>query len=224
MIDNVMSLIAGDHKDEIPWAETWPLVFSITAQGIAQIWLDHAGHNGVRQYGSSTKAWRFDAVGVMTVLDGGTERKPGEVETAFTLSFDPPYGKARRRTPENWRDFAPRTLRLRDDVWSGEDASSIAKRTKGTGLSAVKPGDRAFHAALIDALAVTSQNGSTTEDAWLSECYRKGLLDAADPDDDANAFCRRKRAAGFRTAKSNLITASCIAQDGTRISDLTTSR
>ena len=50
MIDNVMSLIAGDHKDEIPWSETWPLVFSITAQGIAQIWLDHAGHNGVRQY------------------------------------------------------------------------------------------------------------------------------------------------------------------------------
>jgi hypothetical protein len=222
MIDNVMSLIAGDHKDEIPWAETWPLVFSITAQGIAQIWLDHAGHNGVRQYGSSTKAWRFDAVGVMTVLDGGTERKPGEVETAFTLSFDPPYGKARRRTPENWRDFAPRTLRLRDDVWSGEDASSIAKRTKGTGLSAVKPSDRAFHAALIDALAVTSENGSTTEAAWLIECYRKGLLDPTDPDDDANA--RRRKRAGFRTAKSNLITASCIAQDGIRISDLTTSR
>jgi hypothetical protein len=75
---------------------------------------------------------------------------------------------------------------------------------------------------LIDALAVTSENGSTTEAAWLSECYRKGLLDAADPDDDADA--RRRKRAGFRTAKSNLITASCIAQDGTRISDLTTSR
>lgn len=126
MIDNVMSLIAGDHKDEIPWSETWPLVFSITAQGIAQIWLDHAGHNGVRQYGSSTKAWRFDAVGVMTVLDDATtDRKPGEVETAFTLSFDLPYGKARRRTPENWHDFAP--------------APSACAMTNGVGPMSARP-------------------------------------------------------------------------------------
>ena len=218
MIDNVMSLIAGDHKDEIPWSETWPLVFSITAQGVAQIWLDHAGHNGVRQYGSSTKAWRFDAVGVMTALDENAERRPDE--TAFTLSFDPPYGKARRRTPENWRDFAPRTLRLCDGKWSWKDAPSQKRATvKGTGLAAIKPSDRAFHAALLDALVAAGENGTTTEAAWLSECYRKGLLDPPETADDTST--RNRKRAPFRTAKSNLINARCIAQDGMLLRDLT---
>ncbi len=143
-----MSLIDGDHKDEIPWTETWPLVFVISTQGIAQIWLDHAGHNGVRQCGSSTKAWRFDAVGVMTALDDA-DRTPNE--TAFVLSFELPYGKARRRTPESWRDFARATIRLRDDQCSCDGVSPTTKRPKA-GLSAVKPSDRVFHAALIDAL------------------------------------------------------------------------
>jgi hypothetical protein len=68
ILDNVMSLVAGDQKDEVPWSETLPLVAGLTRRQIGQIWLDHAGHNSARQYGSSTKAWRFDAVGIMTEL------------------------------------------------------------------------------------------------------------------------------------------------------------
>ena len=56
IFDNVMSLLAGDQKDEIPWTETLPLVGKLTARRIGQIWLDHTGHNTERQYGSSTKA------------------------------------------------------------------------------------------------------------------------------------------------------------------------
>jgi len=96
--DNVMSLIAGDQKDEVPWSETLPLVQALTNSRIGQLWLDHTGHNSDRQYGSSTKAWRFDAVGCMAPLADG-ENDPRS--TGFTLSFDHP-GKARRRTPDNW--------------------------------------------------------------------------------------------------------------------------
>jgi len=74
------------------------LVQALTNSRIGQLWLDHTGHNSDRQYGSSTKAWRFDAVGCMAPLADG-ENDPRS--TGFTLSFDHP-GKARRRTPDNW--------------------------------------------------------------------------------------------------------------------------
>jgi hypothetical protein len=215
MVDNVMSLIVGDQKEEIPWSETWPLVFSLTKQKIAQVWLDHAGHNGVRQYGSSTKAWRMDAVGVLTATNGD-ERAPGE--TSFTLSFEPPYGKARRRTPENWTDFATHTITLRDDEWTWTDASPAEKKAK-SGLVQAKPSDRKFHDALLDALAVAGDAGGTTEQAWISECERKGLLQRFEAEDDHKD--RSAKRAPFRTAKSNLIALDCIAQDGTRVTDLT---
>ncbi len=111
IFDNVMSLVAGDQKDEVPWAATMPLVAGLTRKQIGQVWLDHTGHNTDRQYGSSTKAWRFDAVGIMTKLP---DEDRIERETAFRLSFDAP-GKARRRTPDNWDEFAPRIVRLIDD-------------------------------------------------------------------------------------------------------------
>jgi hypothetical protein len=215
MVEHVMSLIAGDQKEEIPWSETWPLVFSLTKQKIAQVWLDHAGHNTQRQYGSSTKAWRMDAVGVLTTT-GGQDRTPGE--TSFTLSFEQPYGKARRRTPENWSDFATRTITLGDDEWSWTEASTGEKKAK-SGLAQAKPSDRKFHDALIDALVSAGVNGGTTEQGWLSECQRRGLIDPPEPNDDAKT--RGAKRAAFRTAKSNLIALNCIAQDGPRITDLT---
>jgi hypothetical protein len=91
-------------KEEEPWQLTLPLVLGITALGKAQIWLDHTGHNSDRQYGTATKAWFFDAVGVMLRPDGEQAR---ERETCFDLTFDPPTGEARNRDPERWSDFAP---------------------------------------------------------------------------------------------------------------------
>lgn len=119
--DNVMSLAPGDQKDEEIWAGCIPLVDQISRAGIAQIWCDHTGHNTGRQYGSNTKSWRFDAVGIMTPL-GETEQPTDHV--AFKLSFDSP-GKARRRTPDNWQDFEPRIIRLVDDEWSSEPVKAV---------------------------------------------------------------------------------------------------
>ena len=119
IFDNVMSLVAGDQKDEVPWSETLPLVSSLTAAKIGQIWLDHTGHAIDRQYGSATKGWRFDTIGQMAPLPDD-QRQPHEL--AFTLSFEPP-GKARRRTPDNWRDFETTTIRLKDDRWTSDAMS-----------------------------------------------------------------------------------------------------
>ncbi len=113
IFDNVMSLIAGDQKDEVPWSDALELVQTLTARRIGQLWLDHTGHDSSRQYGSSTKAWRFDAVGVMAPLP---DQQQVRGEVAFTLSFEHP-GKARRRTPENWSDFETCTIAPRGSTY-----------------------------------------------------------------------------------------------------------
>lgn len=176
VFDNVMSLITGDQKDEIPWSETTPLIQQLTSQRVGQIWVDHTGHNTDRQYGSSTKAWRFDAVGLMAALPK-EEREKHEV--AFTLSFDHP-GKARRRTPDNWRDFETRTIRLAGDEWISTTFGEVEPEREAVKLS---PAARAFYGALTDALAVSSTPGRVTRDQWHAECARLGLLDPIHPGD-----------------------------------------
>ncbi|HUB48346.1 MAG TPA: AAA family ATPase [Acetobacteraceae bacterium] len=131
IFDNVMSLVAGDQKDEVPWSDTLPLVQKLTANRVGQIWLDHTGHDTSKQYGSSTKAWRFDAVGIMGTV-GEDQRNPQEV--VFTLSFEHP-GKARRRTPENWQDFETVTIRLRDDRWTSDRTETAPAKTREERLS-----------------------------------------------------------------------------------------
>lgn len=207
IFDNVMSLIVGDQKDEIAWSETLPLVSSLTAKRVGQIWLDHTGHNSDRQYGSATKAWRFDSVGVMAPLpDGERERH----EVAFTLSFEHP-GKARRRTPENWQDFEACTIRLRDDQWS---STGTAKSR----VSKIAPAAQAFHKALLDALAISTTPGTTTRDAWMAECVRLGLITAV-VDGDTHAQKERKRNL-FRKYVSDLKVAGWIGLNGEIVNNL----
>ena len=122
IFDNVQALIAGDMKDEVPWTDTKPLVAALTKRNIGQVWIDHTGHNTGRQYGSSTKAWQFDTVGILAPLPPG-ECAPGE--TGFSLSFDAPYGKARSRSPETWAEYVTQTIRLRDDVWTTSSAPVV---------------------------------------------------------------------------------------------------
>jgi hypothetical protein len=202
IFDNVMSLIAGDQKDEIAWAETLPLVQALTSRRIGQLWLDHTGHNTERQYGSSTKAWRFDAVGIMSALEEG-DRAPGEL--AFTLSFEHP-GKARRRTPANWHDFATCTIRLAADRWTAEPTERRATKAK------LSPMGEQFRRALLDALAISSTPGRTTREAWYGECVRTGLADAISPDDDYRRKDEKRRL--FRKYIGELKAASIIGVDG----------
>ena len=202
IFDNVMSLLEGDQKDELAWSAVLDLVSQLTVMRIGQLWLDHTGHNNDRQYGSSTKAWRFDAVGVMAPIkeDDQTEDDGPGGATGFTLSFDHP-GKARRRTPENWKQFQPMTVRLLDDEWIWEPLSDAKKQGKGGGL---KPSAQAQYDALLDAVVVSGTPGQTTRAVWLAECQRKGLVEAFEIDDDGAE--RKRKTAGFRGRMSELAT------------------
>lgn len=173
--DNTMSLVPGDQKDEVPWSGALLLVSELTRQGIAQIWLDHAGHNTDRQYGSSTKQWRMDAVGMMTPLAADQSRKPGEA--AFNLSFEPPAGKARRQTPENLGDFANVVIRLTDDQWTSEPAAGAEAAAR------LSPKCQLWHLALLDALSRSVHAGRTTRTEWYGEAVRTGLATPIRPED-----------------------------------------
>ncbi len=211
IFDNVMSLIAGDQKDEIPWSDTLPLVQSLTSKRIGQVWLDHTGHNTDRQYGSSTKAWRFDAVGVMTALPNDQKVKH---EVAFTLSFEHP-GKARRRTPDNWADFETVTIRLADDCWTSQPSG------EGSGWTAarVAPSRIPFYDALLAAITTSpTAPGTTTVIAWQAACQRKGLTEAATGEETHQQRAARFR--DFRKAKADLIAAKWIAVEENTVTDL----
>ena len=216
VFDNVMSLLEGDQKDELAWSAVLDLVTYLTTQRIGQLWLDHTGHNNDRQYGSSTKAWRFDAVGVMAPLkdeDQGDEDVPGGA-TGFSLSFDHP-GKARRRTPDNWQQFQAQIVRLVDDRWVWEPANASAPGKQDGGL---KASARAFYEALLDAVVRSGTPGRTTKAIWLAECQRKGLVDTFSHDDDAKE--RNKKTGPFRARLSELVMAKYIGVDGETVNSL----
>lgn len=215
IFDNVMSLVSGDQKDEVPWSETMPLVMGLTDRRIGQLWLDHTGHNSDRQYGSSTKAWRFDAVGVMAPLPGNQADPRG---TAFTLSFDHP-GKARRRTPDNWQQFATQTIRLVGDDWTF--APSAPARTGDR--CELKPAAEAHYRALQAAVGASAAAGSAiigavTREAWYAECVRQGLADAIPA--GAGWRDRDRMTKTFRARLAELKAAGWIEVQGDLVTDI----
>jgi hypothetical protein len=214
IFDNVMSLVAGNQKEEDPWSETMPLVMAIGWQNAGQLWLDHTGHDSSRQYGSSTKSWRFDLLGVMTPL---TEAAVDPKVTAFGLSFDYP-GKARRRTPDNWRDFQSITVRLQDDEWSSESAH----REAGGSGAKVSPKALAQHRALGDALCISPTPGRTTKALWYAECVRLGLHDEVPA--EAAYKDRHKITGKFRNLIAELKVANWIGVNGDTVTDLRASK
>lgn len=210
-LDNVMSLIDGIAKEEESWKGATPLVDALSRRRIAQVWLDHTGWDGSHQYGTSTKSWRFDAVALMAAL---TDEQRAPYELAFTLSFDPPTGKARRRTPLNWQDFAPVTIRLADDRWTSEPADR-----RSAGGSTIKPSRRPYYDALISAITRSADGpGRATVETWQTECMHSGLIEPVGTDETWQR--RDARFRGFRAAKHDLIAAAWIAIADDVVTDL----
>jgi hypothetical protein len=172
IFDNLMSLVTGDQTTEIPWSETEPLRTWLVPKGIAQVWLDHTGNARERQYGSSTKRWAVDSVGIMT--DDGATKSPVEGRISFKLSFSAPHGKSRERCKENWQDFADYTITLDNDVWtSARTAKEPAKEdftAKGKQPD-LKPGHVKWHDALQTTLAASGKPTATT-DEWYATANR----------------------------------------------------
>jgi hypothetical protein len=210
ILDNVMSLVAGDQKDEVPWSQTLPLVAYLTTQRIGQVWLDHTGHNTDRQYGSSTKSWRFDVMGVMKAVE--EKNKDGAPIVAFTLSFD----KARSRNQHNWRDFETTLIRFNDDEWTSDPAG-----TAGRSGGKVSQSRRVFFDTLKEAIKEAPKGpGRTAIGAWEWYSIKRGLIDPA-PEKEKGPE-RRRRLGKFRTAKHDLIGAKWIEEDNGYVTDLLT--
>ncbi len=193
--DNIMSLIAGDMKEEEAWRQTLPLVTSLTKRGIAQVWLHHTGHDETRGYGTKTREWRMDNVMHLT-----TEERP-DTDVSFRLEFR----KARTRTPETRRDFQDATIALVDDEWTVEAPAAAAP-------GPISPIGQKFLDALHNALAgdaTATRYGrrAVTLDLWKAECFAIGLLDRDKPANQVRASWSKYRL--------ELIAANRVASDST---------
>jgi putative DNA primase/helicase len=150
IFDNVQSLILGVQKEEETWAGVNPMLQGLTKRHIGQVYLDHANQSG-RQYGTITKGWRADAVGIMSPPDVAPDDPD---ETAFVLTFDPAqHGKCRRRTPENWQDFATRIFRLRGDEWSSEPVTATSQSTTDRRFGKLGPDAKEMYRIIQNLLA-----------------------------------------------------------------------
>jgi hypothetical protein len=184
LFDNLMSLSPGNHAEPDTWLHTQPLVDMLSKAGIAQIWCDHTGWDASRQYGTSTKAWRFDSAGIMKPLPE-EQRQPHE--TAFTLSFEAP-GKARRRTPDNWHDFQSHTLRFADGRWTSEAAVAPTKGLTPEGQGWLRDITNAFAIPDFAETRTVSVNGVSCVRLTLSrEQLRQHLRQCGRIGDESHA-------------------------------------
>jgi hypothetical protein len=202
IFDNRMSLLSGDMKDEVPWTETMPLGRHLTRERVAQVWIDHTGHNKTKIYGSNTKEWQLDVVVLLTKV----ERHGADV--AFKIEFT----KARRRRPETRADFETVTLTLSDDQWLVDGATNTPRKPK------LSPMCQAFHSALMDALCISPTPGQTTRAAWYAECVRTGI--ATEVPQGANGRERDRLQSSFRKYVAELKAKGMIGVDGEKITDL----
>jgi AAA domain len=181
LFDNIMSLIAGDMKDEESWRQTMPWIRSLTARRIGQVWIHHTGHDESRGYGTKTREWQMDTV---------IQLDPVEREDT-DISFQLRFPKARERTPVNRADFADTKVALVGDMWSWQ--STEGRRPDRVSPTAIKFLD-ALRNATIDSNAPRISGCPTaSHDAWQTECVKLGLIDPKKKPDSARSMLSKYR-------------------------------
>jgi hypothetical protein len=176
--DNIMSLIAGNMKDEEPWAQTQAWANSLTKRSIGQLWIHHANDQD-QIYGTKTRGWQMTSVILLTQV------KREDTDVSFTLSFS----KARERTPSNRQDFRDVNVCLLDNKWQISD-EVLSKE--------IPPGLRAVIEAIQDA---TIESGPTVRavDVKLARMSHKKRF-AHDGDGDRDAAERQAWSRNFKKA------------------------
>jgi hypothetical protein len=141
------------------------MVSALTKRQIGQLWVHHTGHDTTRSYGTKTREWQIDTVGIMT----GDEQPVGVDLISFTLSFS----KHRTATPENRGDFAEVGIALIEDQWVYKTTASGKAKLDGLALK--------FFEALQDAIHASGEkvNGhpAASLDLWREHCVKHGLID-----------------------------------------------
>jgi hypothetical protein len=180
IFDNVMSLVGGSMKDEEAWQEVLPLITTLTAQGIGQLWVHHTGHDTSKGYGTKTREWQMDTVMHLT------EVKRPDTDVSFSLAFP----KARERTPATRRDFEDVSIALVNDEWIC--SAAVEKQSPPSPLG------QKFLLALQNVFA----GGETVPfetwkavliDRWRVECERMGLLDKDKAHSARSIFSKYRR-------------------------------
>ncbi len=110
ILDNVMSLTAGDLKEEEAWKPVIGWMLSLTKRRIGVLWINHTGHNVARGYGTKTREWQLDTVMVAEKADDPA------ADIAMRLHFT----KSRQRRRETRADYEAAELRLKDNAWTSE--------------------------------------------------------------------------------------------------------
>ena len=179
VFDNIMSLIAGDQKDEVGWQLAQPLVLWLTKQAIGQIWVHHTGHDTTHGYGTKTREWKMD-----TVLHLTEEKRP-DTDLSFTVEFK----KARERTPATRLDFQKVKIALVFDEWRCEIAGGLRQQR-------VSPQTNKALGALQNVLAseqavmLPGNRRAARRDHWQAECALLGLIDMGKPDSARAMFSK----------------------------------
>lgn len=170
--DSIMCLLIGPMSEEEVWAPMKPFVRALSARRIAQVWLNHTGHDASRNFGTKTREWEMDTV--VSLSKGDDDGQSVRIE----------FRKARLRTPENAAEFAPRLIRFADGEWIAEGAAP-AKPARQTEVDAIRTAitnayDRLAEgvtpAAGFDGASVRKVNVDVLRD----EVKSRGFLDTKD--------------------------------------------
>ena len=180
IFDNIMSLVAGDMREEEGWQRVLPLINSLTKQGVAQIWVHQTGHDLSHSYGTKTREWRMD-----TVLHLAEAARP-DTDVSFRLEFR----KARERTPETRNDFADAEIALVLDEWTSSAAAERRQQPSPTGQKFLEALRSVF--ATVEPIQFQTWNAVKSED-WRAECVTLGLLDLDKPHSARTLFGKYKR-------------------------------
>jgi hypothetical protein len=176
-----MCLLVGPVSEEDTWAPMKEVVRQLSARRIAQVWLHHTGHDTTKGFGTKTREWEMDTVGMLSKgpIDGGP------INLEFT--------KARLRTPKTKDLFMPQSIQRSEDGWvsSGvgrvvrERMESDKERKKAWFLQAYnalaasvvpEPGSGIRLVGLIDIRAYMIAHGFLElEDGKLPDRERKAL-------------------------------------------------
>jgi hypothetical protein len=118
VFDNIMALIAGEHKEEEGWGQTVPWTRHLTRRAIGQAWVHHTGHDTTHQYGTKTREWQMDTYAHLEKVE-----RP-DTDVSFLLHFK----KARERTPDNREQFADTHIALVGNQWTHDAGAAVRQQ------------------------------------------------------------------------------------------------
>jgi hypothetical protein len=186
IFDSLMCLLVSPLAEEETWQPCAPLIRQISARRIAQVWLNHTGHDPTRSFGTKTKEWEFDLVSMLSKV-------PND-DTAVLLEFT----KARLRTPQTVGLFKPQLIRRLEYGWTTE-AATISGSKESVGARKRAWLQDAYRDLSDDVPLATGHNAAPVRKVSIENIrqtmIKRGHLEAEDgklPASERKAFQRAR--------------------------------